>query len=317
MDEMSRREWSKLAFGGVAVTAFSSLSSLSPSLAQSLSTRSPTARLKTKSIVNGVTIGAQSYSFRDRSLDDMLAGMVEVGISSCELWQGHLEPKELLQKIYLANDKNAEAEIRKFRLSTPLSEYIKIRDKFRDAGVDIYAYNYSFRENLTDEEIEQGFKITKALGAKVMTGSSNVSIAPRVDPFAIKYKMRVGMHNHSNIIPNEFATPDDFAKAMNGRSKYICVNLDIGHFIAAGFNPVEYLNQHHDRILTLHIKDRRKNQGENMSFGEGDTPIKEVLGLLRANRWPIPANIEYEYKGQDTITEMKKCFEYCRQALLA
>ncbi|MGH9914112.1 MAG: sugar phosphate isomerase/epimerase family protein [Pyrinomonadaceae bacterium] len=190
-----------------------------------------------------------------------------------------------------------------------------MRDKFKNAGVDIYAYNYSFREGFSDEEIEQGFKIARALGAKVITASSNVSIAKRVDPFAIKHKMRVGMHNHSNISPNEFATPDDFARAMDGMSKYICVNLDIGHFVAAGFDPLDYLRQHHDRILTLHIKDRKRNQGDNMPFGQGDTPIREVLSLLRTSHWPIPANIEYEYQGQDTIAEMKRCFEYCRQAL--
>ena len=123
------------------------------------------------------------------------------------------------------------------------------------------------------------------------------------------------MHNHSRIVANEFATPDDFTNAMNGMSEYICANLDIGHFTAAGFDAVDYLSKHHDRIVTLHIKDRKKNQGENVIFGEGDTPIKPVLELLKKNKWKIPANIEYEYKAPDTIAEMKKCLAYCKQAL--
>jgi sugar phosphate isomerase/epimerase len=49
--------------------------------------------------------------------------------------------------------------------------------------------------------------------------------------------------------------------------------------------------------VTIHIKDRKKNQGDNMPLGQGDTPIKEVLQLLKTNRWNIPANIEYEYGG--------------------
>jgi sugar phosphate isomerase/epimerase len=97
------------------------------------------------------------------------------------------------------------------------------------------------------------------------------------------------------------------------------VNLDIGHFTAAGGDPVEYIRLHHDRIVALHIKDRKKNHGANLPFGQGDTPIVAVLRLLRDERWKIPANIEYEYgeeiKGLDTIAEMKKCFEYCKQAL--
>jgi sugar phosphate isomerase/epimerase len=102
---------------------------------------------------------------------------------------------------------------------------------------------------------------------------------------------------------------------MAGSSEYIAINLDIGHFTAANFDAVDFLKQHHDRIVTLHIKDRKKNQGDNVPLGEGDTPIKAVLQMLKHERYRIPANIEYEYKGGDTVAEVKKCFEYCKKAL--
>ena len=141
-----------------------------------------------------------------------------------------------------------------------------------------------------------------------------MSTAKRIDAFARKAKIKVGMHNHSRIAKNEYATAEDFAEAMNGTSEYICINLDIGHFTAANFDAVDYLTKHHDRIVTLHIKDRKKNQGANVAFGEGDTPIKPVLQLLKTKKWKIPANIEYEYKGADTVAEMKKCADYCKKA---
>ncbi|MEP7274641.1 MAG: TIM barrel protein, partial [Acidobacteriota bacterium] len=205
--------------------------------------------------------------------------------------------------------------LRTWRLSTPLDEFKAVRAKFDRAGVDLYAYNYSFKEDFTDEEIARGFEMAKALGVKIITASSNVSTAKRIDPLARKYKIRVGMHNHSNIKANEFATPDDFTNAMNGVSEYIAINLDIGHFTAANFDAVDYLTKNHARIVTLHLKDRKRDQGENLPFGEGDTPIKPVLELLRQNRWPIPANIEYEYKGADAVAEVKRCVEYCKAAL--
>ncbi|MBS1788940.1 MAG: sugar phosphate isomerase/epimerase [Acidobacteria bacterium] len=289
MSDLTRREWSKLALGSVAAAALPF---------DAFSAEKPNSKVK------GVQIGAQSYSFRDRSLDEAIKGYLEVGLNCCELWSGHLEPKGV-----------DRAGLRTWRLTTPPSFFTLVGEKFKKAGIDLYALNYSFRDDFTDEEINRGFEIAKALGAKCLTASSNVSTAKRVDPFAQKHKMRVGMHNHSNIRPNEFATPDDFTKAMAGNSEYICINLDIGHFTAAGFDAVDYLKKHHDRIVTLHIKDRKKNQGDNVVFGQGDTPIKEVLTTLQKTGWKIPANIEYEYKGADTVAEVKACYEYCRKAL--
>jgi hypothetical protein len=56
-----------------------------------------------------------------------------------------------------------------------------------------------------------------------------------------------------------------------------------------------------------------------MPFGQGDTAIKPVLLLLKEKKYPIPANIEYEYNdeqpGLDTITEVRKCFDYCKAIL--
>jgi len=263
---------------------------------------------KPHSKVNGVQIGVQSYSFRDRPLDEAIAGMVEVGLSSCELWQGHIEPR-------LQGSGNRE-ELRKWRTSVSLDEFRKVRDKFKKAGVELYAYNYSFKDDFSDAEIARGFEMAKALGVRYLTASATLTATQRVDPYAAKAKIYVGMHNHSNLKdPNEFATPESFMKAMEGASPYIAVNLDIGHFTAAGFDPVEFLEKHHEKVVTLHIKDRKKNQGDNVPFGQGDTRIQEVLQLLKNKKYKMPANIEYEYKGSDTVAEVRKCYEYCKQAL--
>jgi sugar phosphate isomerase/epimerase len=137
-----------------------------------------------------------------------------------------------------------------------------------------------------------------------------------VIPFAEKHKMVVAFHGHSNITdPDEFATPQSFAAALE-MSKYYRTNLDIGHFTAAGYDAVAYIQQHHDKITHLHLKDRKKNQGPNTPWGQGDTPIKQVLQLLKDKKYPIPAYIEYEYKGTGTSPEeVKKCFEFTKAAL--
>ena len=128
--------------------------------------------------------------------------------------------------------------------------------------------------------------------------------------------MPVAMHGHSKVDdPNEFATPDSFAAAMK-MSKMFKVNLDIGHFTAGNFDAVAYIREHHADITNLHLKDRKKNQGDNTPWGQGDTPIREVLQLLKKERWPIRAYIEYEYRGQGSpIDEVRKCYDYAKQAL--
>jgi sugar phosphate isomerase/epimerase len=279
----SRRDFSKLALAAFPAAA---------------------ALARIDSTVHGVQLGVQSYSFRDRSLDDAIKAMAEVGLGECELYDGHVEPKLHRE------------ELRKWRTTVSMDEFRKVRRKFDDAGILLYAYNYSFRDDYTDEEIARGFEMAHALGVKILTASSTLSVVDRVDREASKNKIRVGFHGHSDTKhPNEFSSPETFEKAMAGHSPFINVNLDIGHFFAAGFDPIDFINKHHERIVTLHIKDRKKDDGENMPFGRGDTPIKPVLQLLSTKKYRIPANIEYEYKGADTVAEVKKCFEYCKAAL--
>jgi sugar phosphate isomerase/epimerase len=258
------------------------------------------------SVIRGVQIGAQSYSFRDRPLDACIEAFREVGLGECEIVDTHVIPPGI-----------SGDELKKWQRETPLTYFKEVRKKWDNAGILLYAFTYGFSKNSTDEDIEWGFRAAQAMGLKYITSSANVSVAPRVDKFAQKYKIRVGFHGHDSTDPDEFSTPDTFARAMKGASPYIGVNLDIGHFVAAGGDPVAYIREHHQKIVTLHIKDRKKNHGANLPFGQGDTPIVAVLQLLRDTGWKIPANIEYEYgtPGMDTVVEVKKCFAYCKKAL--
>jgi sugar phosphate isomerase/epimerase len=292
----SRRDFGKIALAGISVS---------------------TAFAKINSKVSGVQIGAQSYSFRDRPLNDAIKAMVQVGLGGCELYAPHVEYAAMGIRMGAAPQGPAAREaLRKWRLNVSMDEFKAVRRRFDDAGIALYAYNYSMRDDFTDEEIDRGFQMTRALGLNLITSSSTLSAAKRVAPFADTHKMTVAMHGHSDITnPNEFAKPEAFAAAM-AMSKYFAINLDIGHFTAAGYDAVEYLRADHEKILILHLKDRKKAEGPNVPWGQGDTPIKQVLQVLKEKKFPIPALIEYEYKGaDDAVVEVKKCFQYCKDAL--
>ena len=252
---------------------------------------------------SAVTFGVQSYSFRDRPLVDAIAGMQKLGLHSCELWQNHVEPPKMPRE-----------ELRRWRETVSMDTFHRVRDQLAKASITLSAYNISITDTFSDAELERAFDMTAALGAPLITSSSNIATVARIAPAAERRKMVVAMHNHSRIDPNEFATAKSLTDAM-AKSRYISANLDIGHFTATNEDAVAFLKQHHDRIVTLHIKDRKRDQGPNVEFGAGDTPIVEVLKLVRDNRWQIPLNIEYEYKGGDSVAEVGKCLAYCRGAL--
>jgi len=260
---------------------------------------------KINSTISGVRLGAQSYSFRSLPLDGMIKAMVEVGLGECELFSPHIEPSRVSRE-----------ELRKWRLTVTPEEIKAVRKKFDDAGILLYAYNYSFRDNFTDEEIDRGFDIAKTLGVGVITASATLTSAKRVAPFAEKHNMIVAFHGHSDVKdPNQFAKPEAFAQAL-AMSKKFAINLDIGHFVAANYDPVEYIREKHDKILVIHLKDRKRDQGPNTPWGQGDTPIKQVLQLLKKEKYPMRAMIEYEYRGTESSTaEVKKCFAFCKEAL--
>ena len=281
------------------------------------------------STVAGVRLGAQTYSFREMprpagasdAVDVIIKALTDSGLSECELLGEHLEPEFAAGRGQRGAPPSPEAvkareDLRKWRLETPLDHFRNVRRKFDAAGITIHAYCYNFNPSFTDAELERGFEIARALGTDVVTASTTLEVARRVAPMADRHKIAVGMHGHSNVSdPNEFATPDSFAAAMK-MSKYFKVNLDIGHFTAANYDPVAYIREHHASITNLHLKDRKKNQGDNLPWGQGDTPIRDVLQLLKRERWPIRAYIEYEHRGAGTpIEEVKACYAVLKQAL--
>jgi sugar phosphate isomerase/epimerase len=283
--------------------------------------------------VRGVRLGVQTYSFHDLrqgglpAVEQITAAMKRLDLNVCELFSPDIEPFPLprfswvewapgsgsttaaaLEKLYSEEVHSPEfqkqrEDLRAWRATTPDSYFDDIAGRFRSAGIEIYCLNFSFTPDMNDEEIEAGFRQAKALGAKYITSSSTLTTAKRVVPFAEKHGQAIGWHGHSNVKdPDQLSTPESFAKVM-AMSKLYKVNLDIGHFTAAGFVPVEFIEQQHANITNLHIKDRKRNDGENMPLGRGDTDIAGVLRLLRDKHYDIPAFLEYEYRGKGSPEE--------------
>jgi len=294
--------------------------------------------------VNGVRIGLQSASFTysGMDLDGIVKTMTDLGLAEIDTMSEHVEnylggPVQLpgagrpgpwvvrdgggqpgraaaggraggppAGGFGRGGDPAVREALRKWRLEVDLDKYRAVAKKFSGAGLKLCSYNLSFNDSYTDEEIDKGMMATKALGTRIITASSPASIFPRLAPFMEKHDVIVAIHNHTN-------GPDVFAQAM-AASRNAWVNLDVGHFFASGYDPVAYLKQYHSRITNIHIKDRKKDNGREMPFGEGDTPLKEVLQLVKHEKYDFPVCIEYV--GPDgPPAELKRCLDYCKAVL--
>ena len=304
---LSRREFATMA--ALAMPGVSALRAFAP-VTRTMSPRLP----EPLAPFAGVVVGAITYSFRSiPKAEDIIAALKQIGITEIELMSNHCEQLAGAPQVGRGMEREPLGKWRADAATNAGKVFAPVKKAFNNAGIDVRFLTYNMSRNTTAEEMEYAFQMAKGLKVKAITTSTQVSVAEKIAPFADKHKMIVGYHGHDSESPDEFAKPESFARAM-AMSKYHWVNLDIGHFTAAGFDPVAYIREHHARITNLHVKDRKKAHGANVPWGQGDTPIKDVLQLLKKEKWNIPANIEFEYPG-DAVTEVTKCFQFCQDAL--
>lgn len=225
----------------------------------------------------------------------------------------------------------AQEQLRAWRATTTPETWRAVRKQFNDAGIDVRIlwYSLGFQGAPTpDEDIDYAFRMAQGLGVKVMSGSSTIPIAARIALAAAKYKILWGGHTQDNVHdPDQFVSPETYEKLLS-MSPYFRINLDIGYFTAAGFDAVPFITKYHDRISDIHLKDKKRarllggdvtnNALNNFPWGEGDTPIREVLQLLKKNKYSIPVQIEYEYGCRttaDAVSEVGRCYAYARKCL--
>ena len=291
----------------------------------------------------GVQIGINvPYSFHGMpgDADNVEKDVVELGLSAVELRSQPVEaffgcpityntgstprpttpPTPEQRAAQRAEAEEKASAIEKWRLSAPMEKFHEFRKKYEDAGIAIQIVKFDGVEKMKDEVVDYAFNMAKALGARAISCEIPMSKTPWLGEFATKHKMPVGYHGHTNITdPEHFGSPQSWEKAMS-YSKYNWINLDIGHFTAGNStSPIPYLKKHADRITHIHIKDRKLNNGPNVPFGEGDTPIKEVLQLMQKEKYPFQGTIEFEYKvpeGSTTMKEIAKCVDYCHKCLV-
>lgn len=319
----TRRDFGKLALGALPAVAIAR-----PALAAALA-QVPAGP---NSTIDGVNLGAITYSYRsmpDQSAQAILGYVLDSGISRIEFMGGPVEafagappsggfrggrggpPPTPEQQ---AAQREAAARLRAWRTSVSMDRFKALRQMFNDAGVTIYAWKL-LNPNMSDGEMEYVFNVAEALGCTHTTLEliDDAESLRRIGQFAEKKKIYAAYHTHLQGSMSAF----DQAFAV---SKANMANVDLGHFVAAGGDPVAFIKKSNGRISSVHLKDRTtpaKGQG-NVPWGTGDTPFGEILQTMKRDRHPYPAAIEMEYavpSGSDAVKETAKCLDFCKAAL--
>lgn len=272
----------------------------------------------------GVQIGLNvpySYHGLPGDAEHILTYTTGLGLSAVEL---RSQPVEAYlgapDSDRIGTPRTPSEALEKWRLAASIDKFKEFRKKYEDAGILIQIVKFDGVDKMKDDVVDYAFNVAKALGAHALSCEIPLSKTPWLGEFATKHKMMVGYHGHTNITsPEAFAKPESWEKAMT-YSKYNGINLDLGHFTAANnTSPIPFMMKHADRITHVHIKDRKLSNGPNVPFGQGDTPIKEVLQVMKAKKYKFQGTIEFEYPvppGSDTLKEIAKCVEYCRNCLV-
>ena len=270
--------------------------------------RGAAAADKPNSVFGGVRIGCITYSYRGEisSAEGTLKALVEDGLSEVELMDGPIRDFAGI------SGEGGQQPPTEERREAQLARCAELRRMYNDAGVNIHIHKTPFGSS--DEAIDFNFRIARALGCTGITLERSEAMARRLAPFAEKHKVRVAFHNHTDNFPRM-----DGSDPILEISPFIGFNLDIGHYFAGteGKSPIPVLEKYHDRIVSLHLKDRTAD-GRNLPWGQGGTPIKEVLQLMKKEKWTFPGDIEVEYRippGSSAVAEVARCVRYCREAL--
>jgi sugar phosphate isomerase/epimerase len=209
-------------------------------------------------------------------------------------------------------------EIKDWRLALPMTKVEEAYKLFNDAGINVHIVKFS-PARWSDEEIDYAFKAAKAMGAKGVTEEIGEEAVKKLGPIAEKHGMYAIFHNHM-----QFATEGFSYDPFLAVSPAVMMNFDAGHFFGStGIHPNTIIEKYHDRIFSLHLKDKTGPNTEpantNQVWGQGQVPLEDVLLLIKKNNWPLYCDIELEYdvkSWSNAVRETRTCVQYARNILI-
>ena len=246
----------------------------------------------------GISLGVQSYTFRNFDLEPALKRIKELGIKNAEFYSKHIPPDASPEKLKGILDLCKEYDVKPVGF-----------------GVSGFSKNHDANKKL--------FDFGKACGLTYLSASPSMDAFDSLDKLCDEYKIAIAIHPHGPSGGKnryQWWSAEIIMKAVKDHHKLIGACLDTGHLIRMAqlgemLDPAQQIRVMGDRNFGMHLKDHDNKKKEDVVFGapEGVLKIDEVLKALREVKFKGMIAIEYEANPSEPSPDMKKCTAYVRE----
>ena len=249
----------------------------------------------------GFAIGCQAWTFNKFTVTEAIEKTAAAGGKVIEFFPGQrLSPEQAGVKF----DHNATPE-----------GLEKVQAKLQEKGVTAMAYGVvPLSKNPADAR--KVFEFAKALGIRVINTES-VEAIDTFEPLVKEYDIKVGFHDHPKQPNNpnyKMWDPAYILSVVKDRDPRIGSCADTGHWVRSGVKPVDAIKILKGHIVSSHLKDLHVAEpgGHDVPFGTGVSDVTGILDEYKAQGFDGPISVEYEFKQDDNLAEVKQCIDFVR-----
>ena len=203
----------------------------------------------------------------------------------------------------------------------------EVRAVMDDLGLRCYSTHNPIQSLTPGEGMDRAVELNQILGSRILVLASaphSVSgldgwkkLCEQLSSASSQLKphgLAAGFHNHQS----EWAPLDGQLRAMDvlaaNTPKEFVLQLDVGTCVAAGADPVAWINANPGRIRTLHLKDwapgtADQEKGYRVLFAEGVCPWKAIIAAAEATGGAEYYLIEQEGSRYPEFETARRCLE--------
>lgn len=246
----------------------------------------------------GWRLGAQAWTFRDRSAFEAIATAHRLGLKYIELYPGQpLAP-----------------ETKDVKVGPEMGEQPLAALKKKLADEQVKAVSFGVCDLPKDEAVaRRTFEFAKALGLQNLSSEPAPEALDVVAKLADEFGIKVAFHNHPKG-SSRYWEPQAVLDAVKGRSAKLGSCSDTGHWTRSGLKPVDCLKLLEGRVVELHFKDLAefgKDSAADVPWGTGKSDAHGILAELKRQGFKGLISVEYETgAGAEVEQNVAKCIAF-------